>query len=232
MTPPSCCSRARQWPTGMTYARLIAAMDAKLQFPGLTNSWTMPIANRLDMELTGIKTPVGMKIQGPSLEGIQNLGGQIQRILGGLPAVRSIFAERVADGYYVNIAVHRAVAARYGLTVEDVQEAVNFGIGGQDIATNVEGRQRVPINARYQRDFRDDLPALSRVLIATPTGAQIPLGEVASLSFSRGPDMIRDEGGLLTGYVFFDLKTQNYGGFVDHAQSLLARRLQVPPGYS
>ncbi len=222
----------RLWPNGMTYRKLIQEMDAKLQFPGLSNTWTMPVANRLDMELTGIKTPVGMKIQGPSLDGIQQAGAQIQRILSRIPDVRSVFAERVAQGFYVNIAVHRAVAARYGLTVADVQRAVESGIGGENVAENVQGRERFPIDVRYNRDFRDDLPALEQVLISTPTGAQIPISEVAGVSFSRGPAMIRDEGGSLTGYVYIDLNTSNYGGFVQQASKLFGRDLHLPPGYT
>lgn len=220
------------WPRGMTYPKLIAAMDARLQFPGLTNNWTMPVENRLDMELTGIKTPVGMKIQGPTLAGIQAAGVSIQHLLAGMPQVRSIFAERVAQGFYLNIEVNRAEAARYGLTVADVQRAVRSGIGGEDIATVISGRRRFPINVRYARDFRDDPPALEQVRIATPAGAQIPLGEVAALSFSRGPTMIRDEGGALTGYVYFDLNSRNYSGFVAAANRRLRRALHLPPGYT
>ncbi len=222
----------RVWPKGMTYRKLIQQMNAKLQFPGLSNSWTMPVANRLDMELTGIKTPVGMKIQGPSLDGIQQTGAQIQQILSRMPEVRSVFAERVAQGFYINIAVHRAVAARYGLTVADVQRVVESGIGGEDVAENIQGRERFPIDVRYNRDFRDDLPALQQVLIPTPTGAQIPISEVASVSFSRGPAMIRDEGGSLTGYVYIDLRTSDYGGFVQRASTLLRRNLHLAPGYT
>ncbi len=220
----------RQWPRGETYAKLIHAMNAKLQFPGLTNDWTAPIQNRLDMELTGIKTPVGMKIQAPNLADIQQVGAQVQHLLSGLSGVRSIFAERVLQGFYVNIAVHRAEAARYGLTVADVQRAVTSGIGGQDIAVNIEGRERYPINVRYNRDFRDDIPALERVLIPTPAGAQIPISEVASITFSRGPAVIRDEGAQLTGYIYFDLSTSDYGGFVRKASARLRRKLQLPPG--
>ncbi|MGB7025200.1 MAG: efflux RND transporter permease subunit, partial [Candidatus Acidiferrales bacterium] len=222
----------RQWPAGMTYEKLIQDIDAKLQFPGLTNTWTMPVENRLDMELTGIKTPVGMKIQGPSLDGIQQLGAQISDLLSGQPGVQSVFAERVAQGFYINIAVNRPVAARYGLTVADVQRAVESGIGGQDVAENIEGRERFPINIRYNRDFRNDIPELSRVLIAAPTGAQIPLSEVASISFSRGPAMIRDEEAQLTGYVYFNLGTTDYGGFVERARKLLKTKLALPPGYN
>ena len=221
-----------QWRPGMTYETLIGDMDAKLQIPGLSNTWTMPVENRLDMELTGIKTPVGLKIQGPSVDGIQQVGAQVQQILSTLPAVRSIFAERVAEGFYVNLQVRRGEAARYGLTVADVQRAVTSGIGGQDVAENVEGRERYPINVRYSRDFRDNVEALRRVVIATPTGAQIPIGEVADVSFSKGPAMIRDEDALLTGYVYIDLHTKNYGGFVQQADALLRQKLRLPAAYT
>jgi len=221
-----------QWPAGMTYEKLIRAMDEKLQFPGLSNTWTMPVENRLDMALTGIKTPVGMKIQGPSLEGIQQLGTQVQQILSGLSQVRSVFAERVSQGFYVNVEVNRPEAAKYGLTIADVQAAVSSGMGGMNIAENVEGRERYPINVRYERDFRDNLDELRRVLIATPSGAQIPIEQVATLSFSRGPAMIRDEDGQLTGYVYIDLNTNDYGGFVQHASNLLQQKLSLPAGYT
>ena len=221
-----------QWRAGMTYEKLIREMDEKLQFPGLTNTWTMPVQNRLDMELTGIKTPVGLKIQGPNVEGIQQAGAQLQQVLGGIPELRSIFAERVAEGFYINVEVNRLEAARYGLTVADVQRAVTSGIGGENVAENIEGRERYPINVRYSRDFRDDIAQLQRVVIATPTGAQIPISEVAKVYFSRGPAMIRDEDGLLTGYVYLDLATKDYGGFVAKANRLLNEKLRLPAGYS
>jgi Cu(I)/Ag(I) efflux system membrane protein CusA/SilA len=221
-----------QWRPGMTYDKLIQEMDQKLQFPGLSNTWTMPVQNRLDMALTGIKTPVGMKIQGPSLEGIQEAGARIQQMLSTLPQVRSVFAERVSQGFYINVDVNRLEAARYGLTVADVQQAVASGIGGMNVTENVEGRERYPISVRYERDFRDDLTSLNRVLVATPSGAQVPIEQVANISFSRGPAMIRDEDGQLTGYVYIDLNTKNYGGFVDQATWLLQDRLKMQSGYS
>ena len=220
------------WPAGMTYEQLIQDMDAKLQFPGLTNTWTMPVENRLDMELTGIKTPVGMKIQGPNLAGIQQVGAQISTLLSGQKDVQSVFAERVAEGFYLNIAVNRPVAARYGLDVGDVQRAVESGIGGANIAENIEGRERYPVNIRYNRDFRGDVADLNQVVIATPSGAQIPISEVATISFSRGPSMIRDEDAQLTGYVYFNLNTSDYGGFVAHTDQLLREKLHLPAGYN
>jgi copper/silver efflux system protein len=222
----------REWRPGMSYEKLIQEMDAKLQFPGLSNTWTMPVENRLDMELTGIKTPLGMKIQGPTLEGIQQAGAQIQQVLSSLTEMRSIFAERVSQGFYINIEVNRAEAARYGLTVADVQQAVSSGIGGEMVTENIEGRERYPVNVRYNRDFRDNVDALRRVLIATPSGAQIPIDEVAKISFSRGPAMIRDEDGALTGYIYIDLNTKDYGGFVKRAESALRQKLLVPAGYT
>jgi Cu(I)/Ag(I) efflux system membrane protein CusA/SilA len=221
-----------KWRNGMTYEKLIGEMDAKLQFPGLTNTWTMPVQNRLDMALTGIKTPVGMKLQGGNLEQIQQLGARIQQILSGLPRVRSVFAERVSQGFYINVDANRQEAAKYGLTIADVQQAVESGIGGMNVAENIEGRQRYPINVRYQRDFRDNIEELSRVLIATPSGAQIPISEVAKVSFSRGPAMIRDEDGQLTGYIYIDLDTTDYGGFVTQANQMLRQKLQLPADYT
>jgi Cu(I)/Ag(I) efflux system membrane protein CusA/SilA len=221
-----------QWPAGMTYEKLIQTMDAKLRFPGLSNTWTMPVENRLDMELTGIKTPLGMKVQGPNVEGIQDLASRIQHVLSGMPEMRSIFAEKIAQGFYINVEVDRPEAARYGLTIQDVQTAVQSGIGGQNIAENIEGRERYPIDVRYQRDFRDNLDEMKGVLIGTPSGAQIPLGQVAHISFSRGPAMIRDEDGALTGYIYIDLSNTNYGGFVAKANKLLRDNLSLPANYT
>ena len=221
-----------QWPAGMTYEKLIQDMDEKLQFPGLSNTWTMPVENRLDMELTGIKTPLGMKVQGPNVDGIQQLASQIQNVLSGLPQVRSVFSEKVAQGFYVNVDVNREEAARYGLTIADVQTAVSSGIGGQNIAENIEGRERYPINVRYQRDFRNNIEKMRGVLIGTPSGAQIPLGQIAKVSFSHGPAMIRDEDGALTGYIYIDLKNTDYGGFVRQADKLLHDKLALPANYT
>jgi Cu(I)/Ag(I) efflux system membrane protein CusA/SilA len=220
------------WRAGMTYEKLIREMDEKLQFPGLTNTWTMPVENRLDMELTGIKTAVGLKIQGADLGQIQQIGEQIQQLLSGVPDTSSVFAERVSQGFYVNVDVNRPQAARYGLTVADVERVITSDIGGANIAQNVEGRERFPIAVRYERDFRDNPQALSRALIPTPTGAQIPITEVARVYFSRGPAMIRDENGTLTGYVYLDLKTKDYGGFVNRADKLLKEKLMLPAGYT
>ncbi len=221
-----------QWRPGLTYEKLIQEMDPKLQFPGLSNTWTMPVENRLDMELTGIKTPLGLKIQGPTLEGIQQTGAQIQQLLSSLPEVRSIFSERVSQGFYINVEVNRLEAARYGLTIADVQQAVSSGIGGEMVTENIEGRERYPVNVRYNRDFRDNVEELRRVLIATPSGAQIPIEQVARISFSRGPAMIRDEDGALTGYVYIDLNSKDYGGFVKAANDIFRQKLHLQPGHT
>jgi Cu(I)/Ag(I) efflux system membrane protein CusA/SilA len=221
-----------QWRAGKTYDRLVQEMDAKLQFPGLSNTWTMPVENRLDMELTGIKTPVGLKVQGPDLNEIQHIGSEIQEILGSVSGTRGVFAERVAQGFYVNINVNRAIAARYDLTVGDVQRLVTSGMGGENIAVTVQGRNRFPINVRYLRDYRENLEALRQMLIMTSSGVQIPLDEVADVTLSPGPSMVRDEDGQLTAYVFVDLTTNDYGGYVGRAQKMLDAKLHLPPGYS
>ena len=222
----------REWPPGVTHERLVQEMDARLRFPGLSNTWTMPVENRLDMELTGIKTPVGLKIQGPDLDQIQRIGAEIEEILGGVRGTRGVFAERVAQGFYVDVNVKRALAARYGLTVGDVQRLVTTGMGGENVAETIQGRDRFPINVRYLRDYRADLDGLRQMLIMTPGGAQIPVGEVADVTLSRGPSMIRDEDARLTAYVFVDLNTNDYGGYVARAQKALDANLHLPPGYS
>jgi Cu(I)/Ag(I) efflux system membrane protein CusA/SilA len=221
-----------QWRPGMTYEKLIHDMDEKLQFPGLTNTWTMPVQNRLDMELTGIKTAVGIKIQGPDLARIQDIGAQVQQVLSGMSDTSSVFAERVSQGFYLNVEVNRPAAARYGLTVGDVQRVVTSEIGGANIAQNLEGRERFPIAVRYQRDFRSRPESIAQALIPTPGGEQIPIGEVSRVSFSRGPAMIRDEDGSLTGYVYLDLATNDYGGYVSRAEHLLHQKVALPPGYT
>jgi Cu(I)/Ag(I) efflux system membrane protein CusA/SilA len=221
-----------QWRAGMTYDKLIHDMDEKLQFPGLTNTWTMPVENRLDMELTGIKTAIGIKIQGPDLARIQDLGAQMQQVLSTLPETSSVYAERVSQGFYLNVAVNRPAAARYGLTVADVQRVISSEIGGMDVGENIEGRQRFPISVRYMRNYRDTSDMLSKALISTAVGTQIPVSEVARVYYSRGPAMIRDEDGSLTGYVYLNLKTNDYGGFVNRANALLQKNLALPAGYT
>ncbi len=220
-----------QWRPGMTFEKLVAEMDQALQFPGFPNVWTMPIRNRLDMLLTGVKTAVGIKISGPDLPTIQKLGEEIETIVQGVPGTRSVYAERVAQGYFTDIRVDREKAARYGLTVGDVEEVIQSAIGGENITRSIEGRERYPVNVRYERGLRSDLESLRRVLVATPSGAQIPLGQVADVRFATGPSMIRDENGLLAGYVYIDMGGRDLGGYVKDVRAAVESKLTLPVGY-
>ena len=221
-----------QWRPGMTFERLQNEMDDQLQFPGFPNVWTQPIRNRLDMLLTGIKTPVGIKILGPNLDEIQRLGEQIEHALQPVPGTRSVYAERVAQGYFTNIEIDRNAIARYGLTIGDVQDVIQAAVGGQNVTRTVEGRERYPVNVRYEGGFRQDLPDLARVLVKAPAGAQVPLGELAQITLAPGPAMIRDEGGQLAGYVYLDTATRDIGGYVNAAKRAVAAQVQLPPGYT
>jgi Cu(I)/Ag(I) efflux system membrane protein CusA/SilA len=220
-----------QWRSGMTFERLQDEMDEQLQFPGFPNVWTQPIRNRLDMLMTGIKTPIGVKILGSDLNVIQNLGERIERLLQDVPGTRSVYAERVAQGYFTDIQIDRDAIARYGLTIEDVQDVIQSALGGENITQTIEGRERYPVNVRYAREFRDDLPALERVLVKAPTGAQVPLGQLADVTLTSGPAMIRDEDAQLAGYVYVDIDTGDIGGYVDRAREVVAAGLSLPPGY-
>jgi Cu(I)/Ag(I) efflux system membrane protein CusA/SilA len=221
-----------QWRPGLTMAELQAELDEKLQFPGFPNVWTQPIRNRLDMLLTGIKTPVGIKIFGPDLNVIQSLGQQIERILTDVPGTRSVYAERVAQGYFTDIQIDRPAIARHGLTIEEVQDVIQSALGGENVTRTIEGRERYPVNVRYQRAFREDIPALQRMLVKTPMGAQVPLGQLAQITMTTGPAMIRDEDGLLAGYVYVDTGTGDIGGYVDDAKAAIDRGLEMPAGYT
>ncbi|MBI3047834.1 MAG: efflux RND transporter permease subunit [Acidobacteria bacterium] len=221
-----------QWRAGLTFESLQAEMDGALQFAGFPNVWTQPIRNRLDMLLTGIKTAVGIKILGSDLNEIQNIGRELERILQNLPETRSVYAERVAQGYFTDIQIDREAIARYGLTIEDVQDVIQSALGGENITTTIEGRERYPVNVRYARDFREDIPALERVLVKTPMGAQVPLGQLAAITLTPGPAMIRDEDGQLAGYVYLDTGTRDIGGYVDQAKRAVDQGLTLPPGYS
>ncbi len=221
-----------QWRAGMTFEQLQSEMDASLQFPGFPNVWTQPIRNRLDMLLTGIKTPVGIKIFGADLNVIQGLGQQVERILQQVPGTRSVYAERVSQGYFTDIRIDREAIARHGLTIEDVQDVIQSGLGGENITQTVEGRERYPVNVRYARAFRESVPALQRMLVKTPMGASIPLGQLAEISMTTGPAMVRDEDAQLAGYVYVDTVTSDIGGYVDAAKAAIARDLQLPTGYT
>ena len=221
-----------QWRPGMTFEKLQADMDAQLQFPGFPNVWTQPIRNRLDMLLTGIKTPVGIKIFGADLNVIESLGREIERILHTVPGTRSVYAERVAQGYFTDIRIDRDAIARYGLRIEDVQDVIQSALGGENVTETVERRERYPVNVRYARDFRESIPALQRVLVKTPSGANVPLGQLARIELTTGPAMVRDEDAQLAGYVYVDTVTSDIGGYVDQAKAAIASNLHMPPGYS
>src|SRR4051794_250296 len=223
-----------QWRSGMTYDRLINELDRKLQFPGQTNAWTMPIRNRIDMLTTGIRTPVGIKVYGADLKQIENIGRELERIVGRVPGTRRVFGERVSGGYFVDFDIDRAAIARYGLTIDDVQQTIMTAIGGGNVSTTIEGRERYPINIRYPRELRDEMDKLGRVLVATSGGAQIPLAQLATLRIVEGPAMIRDESGRLAGYVYIDVDTarRDLGSFVDDAKQAVASQLHMPAGYT
>jgi Cu(I)/Ag(I) efflux system membrane protein CusA/SilA len=221
-----------QWRPGMTIEKLQAEMDEQLQFPGFPNVWTQPIRNRLDMLLTGIKTPVGIKILGSDLNEIQRIGGDIERALSGLTGTRSVYAERVAQGYFTDIRIDREAIARHGLLVGDVEDVIESAIGGQNITRTIEGRERYPVNVRYGSGFRDSLPDLQRVLVKSPVGAQVPLGQLAEITLTTGPAMIRDEGGQLAGYVYVDTATSDIGGYVDRAKRAIGEHVKLPAGYT
>ena len=221
-----------QWRSGLTLEQLRGEMDAALQFPGLPNVWTQPIRNRLDMLLTGIKTPVGIKVFGPELAVIERIGQDIERALQRLDGTRSVYAERVTQGYFTDIVIDRAAIARYGLGIADVQDVIQSALGGANVTRTIEGRERYPVNVRYAREFRESIPDLERVFIKAPSGAQIPLGQLADISLTTGPAMIRDENAQLAGYVYVDTATRDIGGYVERARAAIAQNVQLPPGYT
>jgi Cu(I)/Ag(I) efflux system membrane protein CusA/SilA len=223
---------ARIWPDRISYEELVAEMDAKLQIPGTSNAWTMPIRNRIDMLTTGIRTPIGIKVFGSDLAEIERIGERLEPILRRLPGTRSVYAERVAGGYFVDFELKRDELARYGLTVATAQDVVMSAVGGENVSTTIEGRARFPVNVRYPRELRDDLDQLGRVLVMTPSGAQIPLAQVAEIRMTTGPSMIRNENGLLAGYVYVDMVGSDVGGYVERAKQAVARELRLPVGYS
>jgi len=215
-----------------TWNELVRAMDERLQLPGTTNAWIMPIKTRIDMLTTGIRTPVGIKIFGADLPTIENIGEQIESALGSMKGTRSIYAERVSGGYYLDFEIRRESIARYGLTVSDAETIVETAIGGKNITMTVEGRERFPVNVRYPRELRSDLDQLRRVLVPTSRGAHIPIGEIADLKISMGPPSIKDENGMLTGWVFIDLDDdQDIGGYVTAAKKKIHEGIKMPAGY-
>ncbi len=221
-----------QWRPGVTYESLVDEMDQTLQFPGVTNAWTMPIKARLDMLTTGVRTPVGIKIFGPDLKQIEQIGEHLEMVLADVPGTRSIYAERVSGGYFLDFDINRDEIARYGLNVMDVGRIIESAIGGENIDTTIEGRERYPINVRYLRELRDDPQKLQRVLVDTPTGTQVPLAQLATLRFVSGPPMIRDEDGMLAGYVYVDMAGRDVGGYVEDLKRVVQEKVELPAGYT
>jgi copper/silver efflux system protein len=222
----------RVWPDRISWDDLINEMDAKVQIPGVTNAWTMPIRTRIDMLTTGVRTPIGIKIFGPDLKEIEKIGAHLEAIIKDIPGTRSVYSERVAGGYFVDFDLKRSELARYGLSVADAQNVITSAIGGEDVTTTIEGRARYPVNVRYPRELRDNIERLSQVLVSTPTGAQIPMSQIADIRRVTGPSMIRDENGMLAGYVFVDLSSNDLGGYVTHAKQVIREKLSLPAGYS
>jgi Cu(I)/Ag(I) efflux system membrane protein CusA/SilA len=220
-----------QWRPGMTWDRLLDEMDAKLRVPGFPNIWWMPIQTRTEMITTGVRSPVGIKVLGPDLKTIEKIGLEIEQVLANVPGTKSAFAERLNEGYYLDLTVNRREAARYGLTVGDVQAVITTAIGGETVTTTVEGRERYPVNVRYKRELRDDPDRLKRVLIPTPSGGQIPLGQIADLVITQGPPSIADEAGALAGLVSVAVSGRDLRGYVQDAQRAVRERVTLPSGY-
>ncbi|MGR9072156.1 MAG: efflux RND transporter permease subunit [Gammaproteobacteria bacterium] len=222
-----------EWPDpDKTTRQLMSEMDKSIRFPGVANAWTMPIKTRIDMLSTGIKTPVGIKVSGPDLIELQRLSKSIEKAMKTLPETLSAFGDRAFGGYYLDFDIDREQAARYGLTVGDVQDVIQSAIGGMNVTETVEGLERYPVNLRYPRELRDNQESLKRVLIPTPTGAQIPLALVAELHLRRGPPAIKSEDARLNAWIYVDIKTSDIGGFVAKAKKTLRRLVDIPKGYT
>ncbi len=221
-----------EWPDpDKTVQELMNEMDAAINFPGLSNAWTMPIKTRIDMLSTGIKTPIGIKVSGPDLAVLEKVGSDIEQALSQMPDTLSAFADKAAGGYYLDFDIDREEAARYGLTTGDVQDVIQSAIGGMNVTYTVEGLERYPVNLRYPRELRDNLEDLKRVLIPTPTGAQIPLSLVADLQLRRGPPSIKSENSRPNAWIYVDIKTSDIGGYVAEAKKVVAEQVDIPPGY-
>ncbi len=221
-----------EWREGMTMDKLKKELNELVQFPGLTNAWVMPIKNRIDMLATGIKTPVGIKVAGPDLNEIQEIGKQIEKVLNEVPGTVSVYSERVAGGRYVTVDIKRREAARFALNIADIQEVVRTALGGMRVAMTVEGLERYPINVRYPRDVRDSLEKLRNLPVVTPSGARIPLAEVADIRIDNGPGLIKTENARLNGWIYIDIEGRDLGSYVQQAQQLVAEKIKLPAGYS
>jgi Cu(I)/Ag(I) efflux system membrane protein CusA/SilA len=222
----------KYWRPGLTTEKLIQELDAAIKFPGLANSWGYPIKIRIDMLSTGIKTPVGIKLLGNDLTVLSRLGQEVEAILKQVPGTASVFAERVIGGYYLDFEIKRLEAARYGLTVGDVQEVITMALGGENITQTVEGLERYPVNLRYFQDYRTSLPALKRILIPTPKGPPIPMEQVADIKLHQGPDMIKSEGARRTAAIFVDIRDIDLGTYIKKAKEAIQAHLKLPPGYN
>ena len=208
-------------------------MNEALKLPGLANAWTMPIKGRIEMLSTGLRTPLGIKISGADVQTIEQIGGHIESLLPSVKGTRSVFAERTGSGYFLDFDWRREELARYGLSIEEVQDVIQNAIGGENVTTTVQGRERYTVNVRYQRDFRSDFNTLERILVPAADGKrQIPLVQLATIKTASGPAMIRDEDGLLTGYVYIDIAGRDPNGYVEEAAQLIRDKVQLPPGYS
>jgi Cu(I)/Ag(I) efflux system membrane protein CusA/SilA len=221
-----------EWRTGMTIDKLIAELDRTVAFPGVTNAWVMPIKTRIDMLATGIKTPVGVKVAGPDLKEIERIGKDIERTLRGVPGTASAFSERVAGGRYVEIRPDRIEAARVGLNIEDINQVVAAAVGGINITQTVEGLERYPVNLRFPRERRNNLVKLRELPLVTPTGAQVPLGQIAEVKIVDGPPMLKSENARLNGWTFVDIRGVDVGTYVRQAQPAVRDQVRLPPGYS
>jgi Cu(I)/Ag(I) efflux system membrane protein CusA/SilA len=221
-----------EWREGMTVDKLTDEMNAAIQIPGLTNAWTMPIKTRIDMLSTGIKTPVGIKLGGPDLAVLEDLGRQLEAVVRQIPGTLSVYAERVMGGNYLDFEIDREAIARYGLTVGDVQDVIQSAIGGMNITTTVEGLERYPVNLRYSRELRDNLPALRNVLVPTPTGQHIPLGQLATLRYVLGPPSIKSENARPNAWIYVDLRGIDVGTYVENAKKVVEERIKLPAGYT
>lgn len=219
------------WPDHILHQELIDQMDKTLQIPGTTNAWTMPIKNRIDMLSTGVRTPIGIKVLGSDINEIERIGIELEGIIRNIPGTRSVYAERTAGGYFLDFDLKRNQLARYGLSIRDAQMTIASAIGGEDVTETVEGQERYSVNVRYPQELRDSAEKLKHVLIATPSGAQIPLGQVADIELRTGPSMIRNENGLLAGYVYVDVAGRDIGSYVDEAKRVVQEKLQLPQGY-
>ena len=221
-----------EWRPGMTKDKLIEEMDRATRMPGVTNAWTMPIKTRIDMLSTGIKTPVGIKIAGPDLRVLEGLGKEVEAIVRDLPGTLSAYSERVMGGNYLDFDIDREAAARFGLTVGDVQDVIQSAIGGMNVSWTIEGLERYPINVRYPRELRDNLESLGDILVSSPTGAQIPLSQLAVIRIHQGPPSIKSEDARPNAWIYVDLRGIDVGTWVEGAKRTVAERVTVPPGYS